>query len=236
MSKKAQWLLITFLLATASVLYELVLAQTLSTVMGNTTYRYNLTIGLYIASMGVGAYLVDKFSSLHQAEYFLKVEFSLSMLGILAPWLVIVNDYFLQQMANMNVINYYNLLPQLYSGFFNNGLIVLIGVLSGIELPLLIRIGKTENVESSMTVLSLDYVGTMVGAAIFPLLLFPNFNLFQIGYMVGLINILVAVFLSFKFKQHISLKIYGLIFLIIICVFLFGNFNDELVRVFYYAK
>jgi len=236
MSKKAQWLIITFLLATASVLYELVLAQTLSTVMGNTTYRYNLTIGLYIASMGIGAYLVDKFSSLHQTEYFLKVEFSLSVLGVIAPWLVIINDYFLQQMSNLELFNYYDTIPQLYSGFFNNGLIVLIGILSGIELPLLMRIGKDENVESSMTVLSLDYVGTMCGAAIFPLLLFPNFNLFQIGYMVALINILVAVFLSFKFKEKVVLKIAGLFFLVFVLIFLFGDFNDKLVEVFYYAK
>lgn len=236
MSKKTQWLLITFLLATASVLYELVLAQTLSTVMGNTTYRYNLTIGLYIASMGVGAYLVDKFSSLHQTEYFLKVEFSLSVLGVLAPWLVIVNDYFLQQMSNMNLFNYYDTLPQLYSGIFNNGLIVLIGVLSGIELPLLMRIGKDENVESSMTVLSLDYVGTMCGAALFPLLLFPNFNLFNIGYMVALINILVAVFLSFKFKERLGLKTFGLFLVLLVLFFLFGDFNEKLVELFYYAK
>lgn len=73
------WLAITFVLALGSVLYELVLAQTLSSVMGNTTYRYNMTIGLYIASMGVGAALVDKFSSLHEREYFVKVEIVLSI-------------------------------------------------------------------------------------------------------------------------------------------------------------
>lgn len=214
------WLAITFVLALGSVLYELVLAQTLASVMGNTTYRYNLTIGLYIASMGIGAALVDKFSSLHEKEYFVKVEICLAILGALAPWIVLIHDSGLQYLSSHEYIDYFSTPVQYWSGFFNNGLIVVIGILSGIELPLLMRIGKNMQVESSYTVLSLDYVGTMVGAALFPLLLFPNFNLFTISYLVSLVNIIIAYKLAVKFELAKSVKTLILSWLVIVVVLL----------------
>src|SRR5690606_31904867 len=42
-------------LAFCSIVYELLLGQTLSAFLGNTVLRYSVTIGLYMLSMGIGA-------------------------------------------------------------------------------------------------------------------------------------------------------------------------------------
>jgi spermidine synthase len=41
-------------------LYELLIAETLSTVAANTVVWYSLTIGLYLLSMGYGSLLFEK--------------------------------------------------------------------------------------------------------------------------------------------------------------------------------
>ena len=48
---------IIFILAYCSIVYELTMAQSLSAFLGDTVLRYSTTIGLYLASMGIGAFL-----------------------------------------------------------------------------------------------------------------------------------------------------------------------------------
>ena len=43
------------MLAACSLLYELLIAQTLATLAANTVVWYSVTIGVYLAAMGVGA-------------------------------------------------------------------------------------------------------------------------------------------------------------------------------------
>ena len=50
---------LTFIVSFCSIVYELLLAQTLSTVLGNTVVRYSLTIGFYLAAKGIGAMLCN---------------------------------------------------------------------------------------------------------------------------------------------------------------------------------
>ena len=46
--------IITLILAFCSIVYELLLGQTLSAFFGNTVLRYSVTIGLYLFAMGMG--------------------------------------------------------------------------------------------------------------------------------------------------------------------------------------
>ena len=49
----------TFVLAFCSIVYELLLGQSLSAFLGNTVLRYSVTIGLYMLSMGIGSLLAE---------------------------------------------------------------------------------------------------------------------------------------------------------------------------------
>jgi spermidine synthase len=235
-SKKVMWLGVTFTTALCTMIYELILAQTLSSVMGNTAYRYSLTIGLYIAAMGLGAILVNKFSKKeNDLHYFIQVELYLAILGATAPWIVLVADSLLQNLSANGMINYFSTSTQMLSNIINHGLIILIGFLAGLELPLLMRIGKQQNVDSSLKVLSMDYLGTTVGSILFPLVLFPNFNLFTMAYMFSLINTVVALSVARKFKSRGSYKIMAFIWILFLIFLLThsSTLNEALVNYFY---
>ena len=50
-------LTITVIVSACSLLYELLIAQTLSLLAGNTVVWYSLTVGAYLGAMGLGAAL-----------------------------------------------------------------------------------------------------------------------------------------------------------------------------------
>ena len=63
------------------------------------------------------------------------------------------------------------------------GLTIIIGVLSGFELPLLIDLGNEASKEQRVTnrVLASDYMGSLLGGLSFPLLLLPVLSLLLIA-------------------------------------------------------
>src|SRR5262245_947761 len=50
------------ILGFTGVLYELVLAQTLSVLFGQSVVQYSVTIGLFLAGMGAGAHVSESWS------------------------------------------------------------------------------------------------------------------------------------------------------------------------------
>ena len=76
-----------------------------------------------------------------------------------------------------------------------------VGVLSGIELPTLIRIGNATAVDGEATnrVLGWDYIGAMLAGVSFPLALLPYFNLTVIGFGTASVNLLVGAFVLRRF-------------------------------------
>lgn len=72
---------LAFLLAFCSIIYELLLGQSLSAFLGNTVLRYSVTIGLYMLSMGIGALLAEGRFVKHAVTTLLKVEVLLTVCG-----------------------------------------------------------------------------------------------------------------------------------------------------------
>lgn len=191
---------ITTIVACASILYELLLAQALSTTMGNTALRYNLTIGLYIASMGMGALFYKKLVRKELFSEFVKFELILSLFGAMAPILVLIHDYVFNGIASNTGISFFSDTIQIPLFALNHLLIVIIGFLSGLELPLLIDMGKTFDSKKGTYVLAYDYLGTLLGAILFPILIQPNLHIFTIGYIVSAMNVVVAAVVMIKMK------------------------------------
>ena len=71
----------TFLLGFCSIVYELLLGQSLSAFLGNTVLRYSVTIGLYMLSMGIGAMMAEGRWAKHAAATLLKIEILLTFVG-----------------------------------------------------------------------------------------------------------------------------------------------------------
>jgi S-adenosylmethionine/arginine decarboxylase-like enzyme len=193
---------VTFVLAACSIIYELLLAQTLSSTMGNTALRYNITIGLYIASMGVGALVFNKLIKSSFGERLIRIEVVLAIIGGLAPIIVLLNDSFINLLAQKLNLNFFGFFTQSLLSGMNHGLIIVVGFLSGLELPLLIELGKKIKTSIGTKVLAMDYVGSLIGVIAFPLVIFPNFTLFTIGFLIAFINASVAIYLTYFYKVN----------------------------------
>jgi len=85
-------------------------------------------------------------------------------------------------------------------------LILIIGALVGMEIPILTALlsQKNEVRDSIANVMSLDYLGALIGSVAFPLLLLPSLGLVQSSFAIGLINILVATVNVFIFRKAMA--------------------------------
>jgi spermidine synthase len=85
------------------------------------------------------------------------------------------------------------------------GLILVIGACIGLEIPLLTRIvANREDLSKALAdVLSFDYLGSLVAALAFPLLLLPAFGVTQTAFLMGLFNIGVAAVILQSFHERL---------------------------------
>src|SRR5262245_58422293 len=112
------------IVASCGLIYELLTGTLASYVLGDSVPQFSVIIGIYLASMGVGAWLTQ-FVETHLARRFVEIEFAIALIGgISAPMLFLSFAY----------LRYFHAL--LYVT------VLLIGVLVGMELPLLMRILK----------------------------------------------------------------------------------------------
>ena len=238
-STNLRWVyLVTIITACSSILYELLLAQSLSTTMGNTALRYNTTIGLYVASMGFGALLYKKLIKRDIFEEFIRLELLLSILGGVAPIMVLVFDFIFNKISNATGVSFFSNIVQMPLFTLNHLLIIGIGFLSGLELPLLIDMGKKFDRRKGSFVLAYDYFGTLIGAILFPIVILPHLHIFTIGYVVSAMNILVAFFVMTKFKiKNMRYKIFILIMLglWILLIVKSTMINENIIQKFYFG-
>jgi len=183
--------LITLTVAYCSIVYELLMAQTLSALMGNTVLRYSVTIGVYLASLGVGAMLCKKGDEQNTTNRLIRIEIWLSIVGGLSVLLLCFFD-----VGHRFLGNNFEFFSQGFGASFrltlfliaSHAIIVIIGILSGFEIPLLIALGEARKPNSMNKVLGVDYFGSLLGAVLFPLLLLPQLGLFAVAYITGLLN------------------------------------------------
>lgn len=231
--------LLTIVFAFCSIMYELLLAQSLSSTMGNTILRYNMTIGLYVAAMGFGAIVYSKLDHVFKDIVFIKVETLLAIFGLLAPFLVLIFDSIMFKTSQKMGVHFYSGSIQWPIFFFNHFLIIVIGFLSGYELPMLMDLFKKFSSHSSMQILAVDYVGTLLGALCFPLVILPYFSIFKIGCVMAMINIFFTMFYIrfFTWKKDL---VKHLLFLMVIFFFIGGevvglySFEKLIMNNFYY--
>lgn len=234
--------LITLIVAYCSIVYELLMAQTLSALMGNTVLRYSITIGVYLASLGLGAMLCKKGDEQNSTNRLIRIEIWLSIIGGLAVLMLCLFDVFHRFLGTTHTF---------FSQGFGSGIgpilffilchaiIVVIGVLSGFEIPLLIALGEVRKPNSMNIVLGVDYFGSLLGAVLFPLILLPQLGLFAAAYLTGLLNA-VACGLLLLFKPATNklrfAKITGaiVIALILLLTFTKNTHTFFLKKLYYY--
>ncbi|WP_179380625.1 polyamine aminopropyltransferase [Jannaschia marina] len=170
------WLLVTTLVvAVAGLIYELIAATVSSYLLGDTVRQFSFVIGIFLSAMGVGAFLSRYVSD--AVTGFVRAQIGLGLIGGFAALLTFAAYALTEAVA----------LP-LYGSLF------VIGALSGMEIPLLARIlaGIGAGRFRFENVLSFDYLGSLLAALAFPVLIVPHLGLIAAGLAFGLLNLAVA--------------------------------------------
>ncbi len=207
-SKKRALIISVFIAGLCSIIYELLISTTSSYFLGDSIKQFSITIGVYMAAMGGGAFL-SKFLKGNLLAKFIEVELLLGFIGGSSVPVM----YMVYAFAD-------------YGQFYAIMLlfIILIGVLTGLEIPLLSRIMKdyfSENANLA-NVLSLDYLGALLATLIFPFLLLPILGIFVSSLVFGAVNIGIGVLNIRYFSdelEHSKKQLYSLISFLLIAYF-----------------
>lgn len=207
--------IVTFVVAFCSLMYELILSQTLSAFLGNTVLRFSITIGLYMMAMGFGAMFAEGRFIRNYKENFMKIELVLTILG----GFVVVIFFFLSYVIGL----------ELLFSIVVHSLIIIIGVLTGFEIPLLIEMTKDPSSRAEVQVLGVDYLGAFVASLVFAFLFYPKLGLVSAAFITGVLNALAGLLVFFKMKtKNDNEKVLSRIataqgFLVVALVFLLFN-------------
>jgi spermidine synthase len=176
----------TLVVALCSIVYELIFSQALTLFFGQTVTRYSITIGLYLFFLGIGAFLfseVEKRQWVSNRKLFFATELVLCTAGPLGVgFIFLINSLswdILLSPDGQTLVLVLSHLP-----------IVVVGLLSGLELPLLTSLSAEKN--AFYKVLGWDYLGSLVGTVVFALWLYPDYGLVPSALAIGFLNAAVA--------------------------------------------
>src|SRR5512145_1618699 len=174
------------IISICALTYELVIATLSSYLLGDSVTQFSFTIGLFLSAMGLGALLSRRIKG-NELRWFVIVEVLTGLFGgisaaILYATFATIEDY------------YYGVMVVV---------ILAVGVCIGLEIPLLTRIvAHRDDLSNALAdVLSIDYLGALVGSLLFPIVLLPLLGVNQTAFLMGMLNILVAG-LNLRLFQH----------------------------------
>ena len=175
-----------FILAFCSLNYEFLLAQMMAILGGHTVLFYCLTIGIYIFALGMGSIIgVEGLPEDRVQRRLYTVELLLCALGGGAPvWMIGIG-------AGLEALNNHMPPPIYVSLLPHAALVIAIGILSGMEMPLLLRLAEIRGMKNLVTrLMAVDYFASFFGAISFPLFFFPTLGIVRAASMLAMFNLM----------------------------------------------
>lgn len=178
-----------FVIAACGLVYELIAGAAASYLLGDSVTQFSLVIGLYLFGMGVGSYL-SRWVVNGVAARFIEIELVIALLGGFSAAGVFLA--FAHIGSDVRALLY--------------GLVLVIGVLVGLEIPLVMRLLRNRFGFRDLVaqVLSFDYLGALAVSVAFPLLLVPTLGLIRSAFLFGLLNALVAAWALWLFRAQLG--------------------------------
>lgn len=174
-------------IAVCGLVYELVAGALASYLLGDSVLQFSTVIGAYMSAMGVGSWL-SRFIGRGLAARFIQIEVLLGLVGGFSAALLFAA---FPHVAGFRILLYL--------------VVAMIGVLVGMEIPLLMRLLK-ERLEFKDLVgqiLALDYAGALVASVLFPLVLVPKLGLLATAFVFGIANVAVGLWGVHIFREHL---------------------------------
>ena len=177
-----------FVVASCGLAYELIAGALASYLLGDSITQFSTVIGCYLFAMGVGSWL-SRYVERNLVARFIQIEL---MVGVLGGFSAIGLFFIFVWFASPFKL-------ALYLAVFG------IGVLVGLEIPLIMRILKRDLAFKDVVsqVLTFDYLGALVVSILFPVLLVPHLGLVRSGLLFGLLNVLVALWALWLFREQL---------------------------------
>jgi len=177
-----------FIIAACSLVYELLISSLSTYLLGSSVVHYSITIGLFLFFMGVGAWLAQ---SIRHAlvPAFVAIEIAIGATGGVCALLLYA--------------------AYVWTEFYYPAMLIVtgaIGILVGIELPLLTRILESHSGlrRGISQVLTFDYLGALAASLLFPFILLPYLGHLITASIVGLVNLLVALTVAWTFRNQLQ--------------------------------
>jgi spermidine synthase len=180
-------LISVFVIASCGLVYELIAGTLASYLLGDSVTQFSTVIGAYLFAMGIGSWL-SRYVVRGLIARFIQIELAVGILGgFSAPVLFLIFAY----------VGAFRL--ALYA------LVLIIGILVGLEIPLIMRLLKQQFAFKDLVsqVLTLDYLGALAVSLLFPLLLAPQLGLIRTSLLFGLLNVLVAAWALWLFRDQL---------------------------------
>ncbi|MGB0430470.1 MAG: spermidine synthase, partial [Bacteroidia bacterium] len=190
----------------SGIVAEYVLATLATYFLGNQLVQWTLIISIMLFAMGVGSRISRQFKK-NLLEYFIFIE---SILSLLVGFSAIV-------VYSVAAFSY-------YEGFLIYVLSISIGLLIGLEIPLVTRINEQyEALRTNISsILEKDYYGSLIGGVLFAFVGLPYLGFTYTPLVLGLLNLIVAAVMFLKLKNFVdpSFKIKLIVTKIVVLVFL----------------
>src|SRR5215467_9343855 len=176
------------LVAACGLIYELVAGTLASYLVGDSVFQFSTVIGTYLFAMGIGS-AISRYIQRRLAHCFVWIELLLGVIGGFSSALLMLAFAFTQGFE-----------LTLYA------LVIVMGILVGLEIPLLMRIVKDRYHFRDVIahVLTFDYLGALGASLLFPILLVPRLGLVRSAMLFGLINAAVALWITFLFASQLT--------------------------------
>ena len=172
----------------SGIVAEYILSTLATYFLGDSIFQWTMILSIMLFAMGLGSRISASFEK-NILEKFLWAEFALSLLTSTAALICYV------------VMGYTN-----YVAVFIYGFAIAIGLLIGMEIPLVTRINENnEELRTNIAgVMENDYYGSLIGGLFFVFVGLPYLGLTHTPFVLGGINFLVAIFLFWKLRNHIN--------------------------------
>lgn len=177
--RELPFLISVFVIATCGLIYELIAGTLASYLLGDSVLQFSTIIGCYLFSMGIGSYL-SRFIEKNLIDTFIRVEILVGVIGGVSAALLFM---IFEHVESFRLVLYL--------------IVTVIGILVGIEIPLLLRIlqDKFEFKDLVSKVFTFDYIGALFASILFPLVLVPYLGLVRSSLLFGMFNVGVALWL-----------------------------------------
>jgi spermidine synthase len=175
------------LIAACGLIYELIAGTLASYLLGDSVLQFSTVIGTYLFAMGLGS-AGSRYLGGALIARFVQIELMVAIVGGFSS-----SALFLA-FAYTHAFDF-----ALYA------LVIAVGVLVGLEIPLLMRIleGRFNLRDLVSHVLTFDYLGALAASIAFPLWLVPKLGLVRAAILFGIVNAIVALWSTYLFRDQL---------------------------------